>query len=318
MKRLASFLLLLVITLSFASCSRPEDDRTVLTIDGYKVCYDEYRYFFMNMASALKEDGITDFSDEANLELLRAETLEILKRNCAIRNLAKEYSFTLDKNDKAEIDAQYDEIRATFATKEEFLEGLNQSYMTEYEFRKVQEINRQWQKLYDCMTNEANFIIQADNDTVLADIPVNFYHGLQILIINDEGENPEENRKTAETVLAALEGGEDFYQLLPKFGEDPGCTNGIGYYFTSGELMQYFEDAVKSLKEGEHSGIVEAENGYAIVLREPITDEYVSSHMEDFRVRYLARRFNEMLKDEMDKLSYQTTKLYFTLNPSEM
>ncbi|MCQ2426181.1 MAG: peptidylprolyl isomerase [Lachnospiraceae bacterium] len=318
MKKTVSILLLLLLTFAFASCSGPEDDRTVLTIDGYQVCYDEYRYFFMNNAAALAEDGITDFSVEENLELLRSETLEMLKKNCAIRNLSKKYKFTLDKNDKAEIAAQYDEIRAGFATKEEFLEGLKQSYLTDYEFRQVQEINRQWQKLYDCMTNEANFIIQADNDTLLADIPENFYHGLQILIVNDAGENKEENRKTANEVLSKLESGEDFYTLLGKYGEDPGCANGIGYYFTSGELLRYFEDTVKSLKEGEHSGVVEGEDGYAIVLREPITDEYVTSHIEDFRVRYLARRFNEMLQEEMDSLTYKTTKLYFTLTPDAM
>ena len=318
MKKTISLLLLSFIITALFSCSGPVDDRTVLTIDGYKVCYDEYRYFFMNTAQSMMQEGFEDFSDENNLSKLRSETLEILKRNRAINNLAEKYKFTLDKDDKAQISAQYDDIRANYATDEEFLEGLAQTYLTDYQFRRVQEITFQWQKLYDCMTNEANFIIQADNDTLLADIPVNFYHGIQILVINDEGEDPSANRETIDKVLTALDNGEDFNKLLTQYGEDPGCMNGIGYYFTTGELLPYFEEAVKSLKEGEHSGVLEAEDGYAIVLRQSITDDYVSSHMEDFRVRFLARRFNEILAEEMNKLSYQTTTLYFSLTPDNM
>ncbi len=311
-------LLALLTLLLCASCSKPEDDRTVLTVNGEKICYDEYRYFFLNSAASLREKGITDFSVEENLEALRADTLEILKRNAAIRSLSEEYKFTLDKEDKKLIKDQYNAVRDEYEDEESFLQSLRGSYLTDYEFRRVQETVYLWQKLYDCMTDESNFIIRADNETLLADIPVNFWHGIQILVMNDAGEKKEDNRALAEKILAELDGGADFSALLAEYGQDPGSKNGIGYYFTAGELLEYFEEAIRGMEEGEWSGVIETPDGYAIVKRLPMEQEYINKHLEDFRERYMARRFNEMLADEMKKVVYETTTLYYSLDPDDM
>lgn len=50
--------------------------------------------------------------------------------------------------------------------------------------------------------------------------------------------------------------------------EDTGlAANPDGYAFTTGEMVQEFEDATRALEPGQISGLVESSYGYHIILR---------------------------------------------------
>ena len=126
----------------------------------------------------------------------------------------------------------------------------------------------------DSVTSEASGIILADDRTLLEDIPKNFYRATHILIMNDEGDDPAENKALAEQILSRIRAGEDFETLKEEYGEDQGVEgNTDGYYFTHGQMIQSFENAVKSLQLGEISDIVESVYGYHIIQRLPLEDE---------------------------------------------
>ena len=72
-------------------------------------------------------------------------------------------------------------------------------------------------------------------------------------------------------IYKKLNNGADFDELMNEYSEDTGlATNPGGYYFTSGEMVQEFEDAVKKLKVGKVSKVVESDYGYHIIMRIPL------------------------------------------------
>ncbi len=82
---------------------------------------------------------------------------------------------------------------------------------------------------------------------------------------------PKSEKSKAESVLKKALKGEDFDALVKTYGQDPGMINSPeGYVFTYGEMVQEFETAAFSLKEGEISGLVETAYGYHIIKKLPL------------------------------------------------
>lgn len=82
-----------------------------------------------------------------------------------------------------------------------------------------------------------------------------------------------EDKALAEEILKKLNDGADFDALIKEYGIDPGMKqNPKGYIFTKGEMVEPFENAAFSLKEGEISGIVESSFGYHIIKREALSE----------------------------------------------
>lgn len=89
-------------------------------------------------------------------------------------------------------------------------------------------------------------------------------------------------KEKLEGLLAEIDAAEDpiakFDELMNQYSEDPGLSaSPDGYTFTpSTNFVEEFKNAVYDLEPGEHSGIVETEHGYHILLRTrpDITQEY--------------------------------------------
>lgn len=104
-----------------------------------------------------------------------------------------------------------------------------------------------------------------------------YLHAKHILISKNDAEgNPlsdEEiaNKKAlAEKILAEVNE-TNFDELMKKHTEDPGSESSPnGYFFTEGQMVPEFENAVKSLEINKISGIVESDYGYHIIIRLPL------------------------------------------------
>ena len=75
----------------------------------------------------------------------------------------------------------------------------------------------------------------------------------------------------ANDLLARAQSGEDFDALIAEYSTDPGSeSNPDGYIFTDGDMVQEFEDCVKSLQPGEF-GICQSDYGYHVIQRLPFS-----------------------------------------------
>lgn len=144
-------------------------------------------------------------------------------------------------------------------------------------------------------TDLANFLSQIympDEETVGKYYTDNYFAAKHILV-SDEA--------TAKSIMVKLNNGADFDELMIEYTEDPGVeTNPDGYVFTTGEMVEEFENATKSLAVGRMSGIVETDYGYHIIKRIPLPayTEYGYDYVADAYVNEaVANHFTDVIEN---------------------
>ncbi len=122
------------------------------------------------------------------------------------------------------------------------------------------------------------------------------------------------DKNTASSVLSKIKKGEDFDKLMAEYTEDPGLeTNPDGYVFTSGEMVAEFENAVKALKVGKVSDLVESDYGYHIIKRIELP-EFESTNYEDVASamvkELVATHYDQVINEgEISRDAYTTEQL---------
>ncbi len=97
----------------------------------------------------------------------------------------------------------------------------------------------------------------------------NYWRSKHVLISTDGKSDAEkaDAKKLAEDILKRAESGENFDKLVEEYSEDPGSkTNPDGYVFTTGEMVQEFEDGTKNTEVGKFC-MVETSYGYHVIQR---------------------------------------------------
>ncbi len=316
MKRLIALLIALTAVLTLlSSCGdkiKPEDGRTVLTLSGEKVCYDYYRYVFLNSKKDMDggEDTYWTENPEAEAEL-RESVMEILLHYRAIQLLAKDHGVKLSKEKREGIRADIERLQEQMGGREAYLKSLEGMHMTEYTLYYVQELMLLWNELYNYVTNEASGVIACSDDVLRADIPVNFRCVRFVFLKTDDTV-----AEDAQAIYDKAEAGEDFDQLIKDYGEDITMEKlvGDGYYYTLGEIDEDVQNAVETMAVGDIA-TVKVSYGYYVVQRLALQDDYIEENLEDFRTQYLARIFSEMLTAKADaiEVAYPDRAFYDSL-----
>lgn len=128
-----------------------------------------------------------------------------------------------------------------------------------------------------------------------------------ILLRVDASSPPEDTLKAytkAVELIDRIKRGEDFGKLAFEFSEDPSAkeNNGDIYYFSSGQLVPQFEDAVYAMKIGDISQKpVRTAFGYHVIH---VTDRQPAKG--SIRVRHIMARFNSQQPDSADSASAYT------------
>ncbi len=327
--RIISFVLALsALVFPLASCSKynfpestEEDTETVLIIGDYEVPFEQYRYFFMNFKA--EYDGGSDSywrSLGAKEKSKMFYVIDDLVRAALLRCYAT-FSLALDHGidyksgavQKEVVESINDSIEKDFGGFDAYLDAIAAAHMTHSVYRFAMSELEVEERLFEAMKEDGS--IKSDADTVRAAVESGeFCRAKQVLIMNDEGEKPEDNRKEAENVLLLAQLGQDFDKLVADYGEDPEMiTNPEGYYFVRGELIEEFENAAFALKIGELSDIISSPLGYHIILRLEPDEDYINENISTLGDTYAAGKFRQAVDDRGEDMEITATDFWRTL-----
>lgn len=293
-RRASALLCAASLLFSFTACQRipkstKEESAAVLSIDEFSVPYEQLRYVVRNYmdsygdASFWTEETAAQFS-----EVILADSFDTLKTQYAILSLAKQYG--IERTDDAItelVDSQMEAVIAEYGDVSAYTEALTAGHMTDSVYRFFLSVNACSEELYYAMLEAGD--LEADAAVIEEKIRGDeFVRIKQILIENDEGEDPAENLALAENLRARAAAGEDFDALVNEYGEDLYMfKNTDGYYLCRGVWYHDFEDTAFALAVGEVSGVIETEAGYSILLRCEKEDAYIDENLatlcEDYR-----------------------------------
>ena len=296
---------------------------------GYSCSYLDYM-LQMYTGAGLDLNGTLP-SGENTKDYVMNESLELLKQQLVLENMAEQYDVTLTEADEAQL----------AATREQYIEQLGEEgYLTEiYKlglseagYDRVNRANLLYSALYDAYCTPGTGLY-ADEDVLHAYAAgVGYITADHILIPTIDlatrealsEETVAANRALAEDLLAQLRASEDpialFRELADRYSEDTGrVTNPDGYTFTTGTMVEEFDSAARALGENEISDVVESAYGYHIILRKPLDVQTAIEAVREeyFDVLFLAEVEGAELERSPALDSFDVEAVYATLQAAQ-
>ena len=309
-----SVLFLLTLLISCSSSSKPikpseQDLKVVATCGGYDLYYEELRYVALSyrdqMATRYGKDIWTDPEKVAiYLPQLQKKVNDSLTVNYAILALCAEVGISIEeKAIQNSVQEMIDQTVNEVGGRQNYIDLLEQMYMTDHFVRFTlatdmceTELAYVMMDLEQIIDNEKDFLPYALDDN-------NFCATFHLYIAHDEGESVEDNRKKAETALKMLEEGKPIKEMIASIYNDDVYETGTPYHFTRGEYEEIYEETAFALGVGERSGIIEVDNGFYIIERQPLSEQYIMSNLTELFQRYQYAQVELMISERRQELA---------------
>ncbi len=263
------------------------ENGVLFTIDGeYEVSRDMLEYYVLTdklSADSGNNDYWHNRADQAQAVIDGA--VESYRYQYALLCWADELGLGVSDADAATAAQLCEQAAAAAGGDEAFAEQLAAQYLTRESYERG--LSEQ------CAVDRLNAYLASDECELLSytDAEAQQYiadnsimAAKHILIKNDSGESAADNLAIAELLLQQIQNGADFDAIMNQYSEDTGLANyPDGYTFTAGTMVASFEDAVAALEPGEISGVVESEYGYHIIMRLPVSSDYVAAEMRQLK-----------------------------------
>ena len=293
---------------------------------GYDVSYlDSYMQYYTG--SSLDWDYT--LSDGTNLtDYIKSNVYSSVKQHLVLENLAAKYGVTLTEGQESAMDESDQSYIDQYGSEEAFEEEIAKLGMRRETYDRIARSNYLYQNLYQLYNTEGSALYASDEDLAVYAADQNYITADHILLATKDvttGEALSDEQKAEKKALAdeikqqldACEGDIDeltalFQQLADQYSEDPGReTYPTGYTFTTGSMVQEFEDAAYALAEGEVSEVVESSFGYHILLRLPLDK---SAAADEVREEY----FTNFISEQVDAATMATSADYDKLDPQAL
>ena len=290
---------------------------------GYDVSYlDSYMQYYTG--SSLDWDYT--LSDGTNItDYIKSNVYSSVKQHLVLENLANKYGVTLTEGQESAMADSDQTYIDQYGSEEAFEEEIAKLGMRRETYDRVARSNYLYQNLYQLYNTEGSALYASDEDLAVYAADQNYITADHILLSTKDlttGEALTDEQKAEKKALAeeikqkldACEGDIDeltalFQELADQYSEDPGReTYPTGYTFTTGSMVQEFEDAAYALSEGEVSEVVESSFGYHILLRLPLDK---SAAADEVREEY----FTNFIAEQVDAAAMATSEDYDKLDP---
>lgn len=293
---------------------------------GYDVSYlDSYMQYYTG--SSLDWDYT--LSDGTNItDYIKSNVYSSVKQHLVLENLANKYGVTLTEGQESAMADSDQTYIDQYGSEEAFEEEIAKLGMRRETYDRVARSNYLYQNLYQLYNTEGSALYASDEDLAVYAADQNYITADHILLSTKDlttGEALTDEQKAEKKALAeeikqkldACEGDIDeltalFQELADQYSEDSGReTYPTGYTFTTGSMVQEFEDAAYALSEGEVSEVVESSFGYHILLRLPLDK---SAAADEVREEY----FTNFIAEQVDAAAMATSADYDKLDPQAL
>lgn len=251
------------------------DKKTVMTIGGKDISASLYRYYLLNLRSQYDGGNSAMWDNNEMSDYVEQQVVSYLKEYAAAEVMADNLSITVSDDDKKALDNYIAQVISQIDAEENtsYAAELESANMTDAMFRALQDNSLIQSQIY-----VSKYQGTATDEQILDYVHQNYVRVKHILIktVDLDDEQKAEARSRADNVLERAKNGENFEDLVKEYSED-GMDPDTGYYFTTGQMVQEFEDKSFDLAEGEISDIVESQYGYHIIKKYAMDDEYILS-----------------------------------------
>lgn len=317
-------LLLLAVMFTGSSCkdekkileSSKEETSAVMTINGFDVPYEIYRYVALNYKAQYEQGQTKDVwlgeSGQALLAELNKNVNDTLSRMYTTMVLCREYGINIDDELITDsVDVQMDAIYEGYEYDYEAYDAAISAHnMNDGVYRFIIRNEVLTEELFNAMIGRGEI---STDEAYLADLfdSDEFIRVKQILVAADNGNTEEENEERAQELLAMVNNGADFDTLVQEQGQDLYMfNNNDGYYMMKGSYYKEFEDTAFSLAVGEVSGIVKTPAGYSIIKRYEKDADYIAANFDSLAQTYFDSVYNIKLEECLSSIVIETTDLY--------
>lgn len=281
MKRLCSLLLILVLTGCTAIPSPPEEDTppepepapaAALTVGGREVPVWAYRYWLdlaCQQAESLYEtagetpDWTADGPDSLCAQV-REQAMADAALCAVVDDWAEDWNCGLTEEDRTQLDRLWQERAAAHGGEDAYLRSLSDRDLTADQARQLAETGQRYQKLHTAALDPQN-PHAPDPETLSA-----FAEESGICTVDVIQTSGEDARHRIEALFSRLNAAPDpqaAFSALAGEGDDHAGPRTCRP--DDGVLSPALQNAAQDLKPGQHSGILESGEGYAILLRLP-------------------------------------------------
>ena len=287
---------------------------------GYDVSYlDSYMQYYTG-SSINWDDTLSDGMSVS--DYVKASALSSGKQHLVLENLASKYGVTLTAEQEAAMAESDQSYIDQYGSEEAFEAEIAKLGMRRETYARVARSNYLYQNLYELYNTEGSALYASDEDLAAYAAAQNYITADHILLttvdtatgkaLSDEA--IAEKKALAEELAEKLKNytGDDlasyFAELADEYSEDPGrASYPTGYTFTTGSMVQEFEDAAYALDEGAVSDIVESSFGYHILLRLPLDK---AAAAESVREAY----FTNFIDEQLEKVTLATSEQFDALD----
>lgn len=328
--KLICAVLAVILILTAAACSvdlssTAEESRTVMTVDGYEVPFEMYRYAAkmhlrdrLTVYAAAETEIVTDDEGSPDVSALsdedRKEIAEDVKRD-SMEMIGNIYSlFTAAKEEGIDpfgemintlTDMKMEEIRATYKNDKEYLETIKLFYMTDSVYSVLTRYEIVFEQLYELYVKNGK--IDTSDEAVIEYMNGDGCVRVKQILVSFERHSEEEAYSLAQEIYDTVTGfaGEDgkideakFDELTDKRGEDLFMfKNRDGYYICRGYSDKAFENAAFSLEMGKVTEPVRVSAGYSVMLRAPKDADYIEENINTLSEACLTGIYRSILDE---------------------
>ena len=278
-KQMLAAAMALVMALSLAACTASPFKNPIATLGDAVVPSEEFYYYYSSLVSSFEDQrqaAFSTFSDEkmdeesgTYFEEVVNYALDLAATQAVINVLFEQRGLELTEEDDAAVQSQIDSYVAAYGSEEAFEQAVADAGMSMDFFKENLYAYQRIDKLTASMAGEEG-CTDEDIWTAAQDDFIRVKHIL-IKTIDDEGQTLDAdgieaagNQATA--LVAQLDKGADFDELMAEYGEDPGMVSQPeGYVIDQAVSFDpAFLETAFSLEEGEYD-LTLGSSGYHII-----------------------------------------------------